>query len=292
MDNLSSNVVAPETYRDSCDVRICSVDQVDSLGPPYDEIYHLASLVGPVRILNKPQLYRETLACTEAIVAMASRHASRLVYVSSSDTYGRAGPLSESDAPASWRRHTPRADYAAAKLASERLIGQACCDLGLEAVIVRPFNVAGPRQDPSGGFVVARFVAAVLAGEPLTVYGTGLQRRTFLHVREAASGLVAAARRIDSGEIVNLGNPETLTTIRDLAASIQRYHRGPSSIVSVCPKELFGRAFDDGFEKIPVISKLQAVGWNPSLSLEAIVRDTYNDCHLATENARDVANAG
>ena len=83
-------------------------------------------------------------------------------------------------------RMTTRLEYAVAKLAGEAAV----LNSPARARVVRPFNVAGPRQSSKGGFVVPRFIEQATKNEPITVFGTGTQIRAFTHVRDIAQGLI------------------------------------------------------------------------------------------------------
>ena len=109
-----------------------------------------------------------------------------------------------------------RWSYAEAKAIDESLVDCYVRERGLRAVIVRFFNTVGPRQTGRYGMVIPRFVRQALAGEPLTVFGTGQQVRCFCHVHDvvpALPRLIAADRAC--GRAVNLGSTEQVT------------HRGP-----------------------------------------------------------------
>ena len=81
-----------------------------------------------------------------------------------------------------------RLEYAIGKLAAEIAIINTTRVKGLYATIVRPFNVAGPRQSPKGGFVLPRFIQQIESGKPLTVFGDGSAVRAFTHVKDMIEG--------------------------------------------------------------------------------------------------------
>ena len=127
----------------------------------------------------------------------------RVVYAGSSSAYGNQ-PFSskrESDLPA------PLSPYAAAKLAGESYCQAFASSFGLETVVIRYFNVFGPRQDPHGEYsaVIPKFVVAMLAGQRPTVFGDGGQARDFTYVENVVRGnLAAAAAPKASGRIFNV----------------------------------------------------------------------------------------
>ena len=117
----------------------------------------------------------------------------RVVFASSSSVYGNSGtlPRVESAAP------DPIAPYAVAKLAAERYCVSFSRVYTLETVALRYFNVFGPRQDPRSQYaaVVPRFINAIAAGLPVTIYGDGSQSRDFTYVANVVEANLLAADR-------------------------------------------------------------------------------------------------
>ena len=155
-------------------------------------------------------------------VLLAARDESvrRIVNASSSSVYGNGGglPRVESQLP------DPISPYAVAKLAAERFCTSFSRVYAMEIVSLRYFNVFGPRQDPTSQYaaVVPRFIRAIAAGEPVTVYGDGEQSRDFTYVDNVvAANLLAADAAGVSGEIVNVATGGS-TTVNQLADTIGR----------------------------------------------------------------------
>jgi UDP-glucose 4-epimerase len=147
----------------------------------------------------------------------------------------------------------------------------------LHAVIVRPFNIAGPRQSPKGGFVLPRFISQALRGEPLTVYGDGTMIRAFTHVEDVADGLVQALRKGTRGEAYNLGNPANKLSILELARKVIQISNTRSRIDFVDPKKLFGPLFEEANDKFPDSDRaIRELGWHPRRSLDEVIRDTLD----------------
>jgi UDP-glucose 4-epimerase len=144
----------------------------------------------------------------------------RIVNASSSSVYGNGGelPRAESQLP------DPISPYAVAKLAAERFCTSFSRVYTMEIVSLRYFNVFGPRQDPTSQYsaVVPRFIRAIAAGEPVTVYGDGEQSRDFTYVDNVVgANLLAADAAGVSGEIVNVATGGS-TTVNELAETIGR----------------------------------------------------------------------
>jgi UDP-glucose 4-epimerase len=123
----------------------------------------------------------------------------RFVYASSSSVYGDAVamPMSEDALP------QPVSPYGVTKLAGEQLCHLYQVSRGVPTVALRYFTVYGPRQRPDMGFY--RFLAAVLQGQAVTVYGDGAQTRDFTYVEDAVDATLAAARQGVVGRVYNIG---------------------------------------------------------------------------------------
>ena len=145
----------------------------------------------------------------------------RIVNASSSSVYGNTGalPRVESQAP------DPISPYAVAKLAAERFCTSFTRVYGMEIVSLRYFNVFGPRQDPTSQYaaVVPRFIRAVAAGEPVTIYGDGEQSRDFTFVDNVVgANLLAADAPGVGGEILNIatGSSVTVNALADAVGAL------------------------------------------------------------------------
>ena len=243
-----------------------------------DEIYHLASVVGPVGVLaHAGRIAGSVIGDTYRVIELAQSSGARLVDVSTSEVYGggRDGYCSEIDFKIIQPKVTVRLEYAVGKLAAEIALINTTRVAGLNAVVIRPFNVAGPRQSGVGGFVLPRFIMQALRGEPLTVYGDGQMIRAFTHVGDIADGLVGAMARGRAGEAYNLGNPVNKTSILDLAQRVVRLTASPSSIEFVDPKTLFGPLFEEANDKYPDADKsIRELEWTPKYDLDQVILDT------------------
>jgi UDP-glucose 4-epimerase len=246
--------------------------------PNYDEVYHLASVVGPVGVLGHAgDILLKIAEDTSLVASYAHSMGARVVDVSTSEVYGggRDGYCSEKDVMIITPRYSARLEYAVAKLGAEISLINLSKSQSLNVTIVRPFNVAGPRQSGEGGFVLPRFIRQALGGEPLTVYGDGQSIRAFTHVRDIADGIVRAMRLGESGEIYNIGNPSNKTTILELAYKVRDVIGSSSEIAFIDPKTLWGPMFEEANDKYPDADRaIHHLKWQPSLTLDQIVRDT------------------
>jgi nucleoside-diphosphate-sugar epimerase len=284
VDNLTTNAVVYSTFGQLKAKRLTfdpvPVAKMTVLGAPFDEIYHLASVVGPVGVLTHAgRIVESVVNDTYRMIALAKTHKARLCDVSTSEIYGggRGGLCVEDDSKIVTAKTSARLEYAVAKLACEVALVNSTRSSDLWATIVRPFNIAGPRQSHLGGFVLPRFIRQALAGDLLTVYGDGSAVRAFTHVSDVADGIVRAVRRGTSGTAYNVGNAANKTTILELARLVLRVTGSSSQICHVDPKDLHGSAFEEANDKYPNAELARtALGWEPRHDLERIVRDAVD----------------
>jgi UDP-glucose 4-epimerase len=285
VDDLSTSPIDVEAFLAAVPDRarlthdLCTLEAYCARGAArFDEIYHLASVVGPVGVLRHAgRMAGMVIADTGRIIGLALDSGARVVDVSTSEVYGggRDGYCSERDFKVIQPRVTVRLEYAVGKLAAEVALINTTKVTPLHACVVRPFNVAGPRQSGQGGFVLPRFIGQALRGEPLTVYGDGSMIRAFTHVTDIVEGLVAAMARGQNGEAYNLGNPANKTSILDLARSVLARVGGPSKLEFVDPKTIFGPLFEEANDKYPDADKsMTELGWLPRHDINRVILDT------------------
>jgi nucleoside-diphosphate-sugar epimerase len=137
----------------------------------------------------------------------------------------------------------------------------------LEVRIVRIFNTYGPRMRPEDGRVVSNFIVQALQGKPLTMYGDGLQTRSFCFVDDEVRGLLALFDSDETGP-VNIGNPNEFT-MRELADVVLEVTGSSSEIIEE-PLPV-----DDPAQRKPDITLARsALGWEPEIQLREGVERT------------------
>lgn len=282
VDNLTTNVQPPDEFlasignpsnvtHEQSTVR----DFLTTTDREFDRIYHLASVVGPAGVLPYAGKIAGSIITDAALVAdAAGTLGARLVDVSTSEIYG-GGNSKESDPKVITSEVSPRLEYAVGKLASEVALINQAKTTGLQAIIVRPFNIAGARQNPEGGFVMPRFCDAAIEGNDLTVFGKGTQVRAFTHVRDTATGIRLAMERGEYGEAYNIGNPDNAITIYALAQMVIEHAGSDSKITFVDPKEIYGKHYAEAKDKTPDADKArEELGWRPQFTIDDIIRDS------------------
>jgi UDP-glucose 4-epimerase len=286
VDDLSSSLVHVDQYvskvpnREHLTWDICTVREFfqRSTLPPFHEVFHLANVVGPVGVLKHAgDIVRKTVEDTYAISDFVVATGGRLCDVSTSEVYGggRDGYCSEKDSMVISPKTSVRLEYAVAKLACEIALMNQVVSRNLHVVVIRPFNVAGPRQSPDGGFVLPRFILQALAKEDITVYGDGQMIRAFTHVADVADGIIRALRYGRPGHAYNIGNPSNKTNILQLAREVVRLSGTPSKIVFVDPKQLWGPLFEEANDKYPDADRaINDLHWKPRYGLEETICET------------------
>lgn len=252
---------------------------------PHDEIYHLASPASPPKYLA---LAEETMmvntAGTMILVAAAESWSARLLFASTSEVYG--DPLVSPQKEGYWGNVNPigpRSVYDESKRLGETIVSFHQRERSLDAVIVRIFNTYGPGMDPYDGRVVSSFIRQTLQGEPLTIFGNGLQTRSFCYI----SDLVDALTRAMSSKIlgpVNLGNPNEISLLT-LAAKVF------SAVGKSVDLEHGNLPVDDPTNRCPDISlAIHSLGWRPSVDLETGLKLTADWITSKLQNLGPAAN--
>lgn len=242
-----------------------------------DMVLHLAAAVGVRLILESPVRTIETnVKGTELVLELASKKKKLVLITSTSEVYGKSAkvPYSEDDDMVLGPTYRGRWAYACSKALDEFLALAYWRERKVPCIIARLFNTVGPRQTGRYGMVVPRFVQQALAGEPITVYGTGEQSRTFGHVADVVDALV---RLVDCpkavGEIFNVGGQGEIT-ITGLAQKVKILLNSSSPIQYVPYEQAYEGGFEDMYRRVPDISKIRAlVGYQPTHTLDEIILD-------------------
>lgn len=254
---------------------------MDRLTSRVDTVFHLAAAVGVQHIMDRSlEALRTNLHGTEIVLEAVGRHGARALVASTSEIYGKspAAVLHEDDDRLVGSPLVKRWSYAEAKALDETLAHLLWREHAVQTVIVRLFNVAGPRQTGRYGMVLPRFVDQALRNEPLTVYGDGRQTRSFCHVSDVVDGLIAVVNEPAAyGSVFNLGQPEEVS-IRDLAERVIAMTGSTSEIRYIPYLEAYGDGYEDTMRRVPDISRArEVVGFDPKLDLDDIIASVIED---------------
>lgn len=239
-----------------------------------DQVVHLAAVVGVKKVLDEPvNTITTNVRGSEIVLECCDRHRVPLFVASTSEIYGKAGErLSEDHDRVMGSTANRRWAYACTKTMDEFLALAYHQERELPVIVGRMFNVVGPRQTGQWGMVLPTFVSKALAGEPIRVFGDGLQRRCFLHVDDMVSALLLLLGNDAAwGRVFNIGVEDEIT-ILDLAHRV-RERTGADVPIELIPyQEAYGSGFEDMERRQPDTTRIRTLtGWSPSYTLDEII---------------------
>jgi len=241
--------------------------------PAYGLIFHLACPASPPRYQEDPvATFRTAVYGTVNMLEEARKHRSRLLIASTSEVYG--DPLEHPQKESYWGNVNPvgtRSCYDEGKRAAETIASDYRRMYGIDLRIIRIFNTYGPRMDPRDGRVVSNFVRQALSGEPLTIFGDGLQSRSFCYVSDLVAGILAASRVRTLDGPVNLGNPVEFTILELSDILVERFG-------GLIKREFRPLPEDDPKRRKPDIGRARTLlGWTPVVPLREGIERTIED---------------
>jgi UDP-glucose 4-epimerase len=256
---------------------ILDAELVDSCMSSVDVCFHLAAAVGVQLIVSQPlESLLSNVRGTDIVMTAAAAHDRRLLYSSTSEIYGKAseGMVPETADRVVGSPFVARWSYATAKAFGEALLHGYARESGARFTAARLFNTVGPRQSGSYGMVLPRLVRQALAGEDLTVYGTGAQSRCFIHVADTVRALLLLADTDGTeGRVFNVGSHEEVPII-ELAAKVIELAGSGSRVRLVPYEDAYGPGFEElGRRRADTTELERATGWAPSRSLDETIED-------------------
>jgi dTDP-glucose 4,6-dehydratase len=241
-----------------------------------DAVLHFASPASPnpkspYGYVNLPiQTMKAGALGTHNTLGLARTNKAKFLLASTSEIYG--DPLEHPQSESYWGHVDPIGDrsvYDEAKRFAEALTMAYHRFHGIDTRIARIFNTYGPRMHLDDGRVVPNFIQQALRGEPLTVYGDGLQTRSFCYVDDLIEGIVRLLLS-DEHMPVNIGNPVEMT-IMEFAERINRIVGNQAGII-ITPGD---RLVSDPQRRRPDITRASAIlGWEPHISVDDGLRKT------------------
>jgi len=235
-----------------------------------DRIYNLACPASPIHYQYNPvKTIKTSVLGVIHMLGLAKRVKARVLQASTSEVYG--DPQVHPQKEEYWGNVNPigiRSCYDEGKRVAETLMMDYHRQNGVDIRIVRIFNTYGPRMAENDGRVVSNFVLQALAGDPLTVYGSGDQTRSFCYVDDLVEGMIRMMECDDFIGPVNLGNPAE-TSILEFARRIIALS-GSGSEVDFKPLPA-----DDPRQRQPDITlAMEKLGWEPQVEIETGLKKT------------------
>ena len=280
IDNLSTGRITNVQHLEKFGRFRCVIDDVlnvevmRELVDGCDLIYHLAAAVGVDFIIDNPLLSLTTnIRGTEIVLELANRNKKKVVLASTSEIYGKKNghvPFSEDSDRILGPTTVIRWHYSTSKAVDELYALAYWREKRLPCVIVRPFNIIGPRQTGDYGMVVPRFIKQALLGHPITVNGDGEQRRCWTYIDDALDGLIALAMSDKAvGEIFNLGSHFELS-VKDLAYKVKKLTGSDSDIEFIPYEQAWPKGtYEDLLYRTPNLEKIRkCVGYDPKIGLD------------------------
>jgi len=236
-----------------------------------DLVVHLAAAVGVQLIVDQPVRTIETnIHGTEVVLELANTFGRKVMLASSSEVYGKSAniPFAEDDDVVLGSTRFSRWCYASSKMVDEFLALAYFDQFALPVVVCRFFNTVGPRQIGTYGMVIPRFVQAALRDEPIRIYGTGKQVRSFCHVADIVGAVWKLAACPEAvGQVVNLGSDEAVT-IDALADRVLELTGSRSEKVYLTYEQAYGKPFDDLPRRVPDLGRARGlIGFAPTFTL-------------------------
>lgn len=261
VDLIDGDLCRPEDCKRACD--------------GIDVVFHQGARPSVPLSVESPEISHDVNVNGTFNILMAARDAKvkRLIYAASSSAYGEAVEPSKHEGIVP----TPLSPYAVNKLVGEHYLRAFYECYGLETISLRYFNVFGPRQDPKSQYAAAipAFVAAILRGEPPTVYGDGEQTRDFTYIDNVVhANRLAAEAKETHGEVINAacGNAVTVNQVISLINKLLGKN--------VAANHVPDRAGDIKHSLADISLAKKVIGYEPIVSFDEGLRqaiDWYRD---------------
>jgi len=271
IDNLVTGSRTNLSLQDSNkDLEFLEIDITKALPrlDDYDIVLHLASVANPVQYeVHQMDCLLVNSVGSKNLLEVAGRSNARYVFFSSSEIYGghdqSVGALTETS-PSIVHLNHKRSPYFIGKMYAEEMARTYCEAAGLDFLIVRPFNIYGPKMDVNAryGRVIPNFIKWAVSGEPLKLNGDGRQKRSFCHVEDLVGCVTRLLKKpVFEHKVVNIGTPEPIT-IRELADMINTLAGNRAGIT-------FTERYEyEPFYRNPDIDLVrQWVSWEPRIKL-------------------------
>jgi UDP-glucuronate decarboxylase len=227
MDNLITAAGVPETFSDNPHLEFVEHNIIEPWNPVgrFDHIIHAAGIASPFYYRAHPlETLDVAISGTRNLLDLAREGQSHFVYFSSSEIYGDPDPA-HVPTPESYCGNVscvgPRACYDEGKR-----VGETLCQIyhnvhGVSVNVIRPFNIYGPGMKERDFRVLPNFASRIQGGQPLQIYGTGKQTRTYCYITDAMVGFLKVLLLGAPGETYNIGNTHPEVSVQDLVKAME-----------------------------------------------------------------------
>ena len=269
-NNFTGSMDNIKDLRNNLDFEFIRHDITQPILLEADQIYHLACPASPVAYqYNAIKTIKTNVLGTLNALGIAKRVKARILLTSTSEVYGdpQISPQVE-EYHGNVNCIGPRSCYDEGKRLAETLMMEYHNECNVDIRIARIFNTYGPNMNPQDGRVVSNFINQCLDKKDITIYGDGLQTRSFCYIDDMVTGLIKLMNTEETPFPINLGNPQEIT-IKELAETIKKMTNSSSKIIyKDLPK-------DDPMKRKPNIDRAKKyLKWLPKISLEKGLLDT------------------
>jgi len=259
---------------------IMSSEMLDALTSKCDIVYHMAAIVGVEHYVANPyHVLNVNINGTQNVLRSAHKHGKKVIFTSTSEVYGKNEniPFHEESDRVLGPTTIDRWCYSTSKAAGEHFCF-AYQKMGLPIVILRYFNVYGPRLDAiDRGRVITIFMGRLLKNLDLSVIGDGSQTRCFTYVSDAIEATYRAGIKPGAeGQVFNIGCDRE-TSMKELAELMIKISGASSKIKYVAKESVYGTSYEDIHRRVPDVRKMnKMLGVKAIVSLEMGLKKTIN----------------
>ena len=246
-------------------------DIISPINLSVDEIYNLACPASPKYYQKNPiKTLKTSVYGAENLLCLAEKNKAKILQASTSEIYG--DPLEHPQTESYWGNVNPigiRSCYDEGKRAAEALFFDYHRQHNINIRVVRIFNTYGPKMHPSDGRVVSNFVIQSLKNENITIYGDGMQTRSFCFVDDLIEGLIKVMNtEIDDPVPINLGNPEEYTILQLADLVIELTNSSSKIEHKPLPPD------DPVFRRPSIDMAIEKIDWHPVVQLPEGLKET------------------
>ena len=249
-----------------------------------DVVIHAASFASPEQFVQNPveTIWANVYGIRELLEYARSGYARKIVYVSSSEVYGKATPREDGFREEDYGFVdvlNPRSSYPMGKRAAETLCVSYAKEYGIDVSIVRPGHIYGPTASPKDQRVSSAFAWAAARGEPIVLKSAGTSRRSYTHADDCASAIMTIVEQGRPGEAYNIANRAGVCSIRQMAEIMA--DEGHVELRMECATDSDAAAFNPMDNSCLDPSKLERLGWRGKIGYEEGFRQTVKEIKTA-----------